>query len=121
MDVEKLETLVEETHTRLLKAELLNLVGGGQLILRVDRIEPSKNIIRGLEAYKLLLAEYPEYHEKVKMLCLLVPSRMKVEEYQDYLKEIMAEAGLINAEFSKPLWEPVRVVLGDSYEENRNS
>jgi len=116
VDVEKLETLVEETHTRLLKSELLNLVGGKRLILRVDRIEPSKNIIRGLEAYKLLLEEHPEYHEKIKMLCLLVPSRMEVEEYQDYLKEIMAEAGLINAEFSQPLWEPVRVVLGDSYE-----
>jgi trehalose 6-phosphate synthase len=119
VDVEKLETLANEKYIQLLKNELSNRISlnsDEKLILRVDRIEPSKNVIRGLEAYKLLLAEHPEHHEEVKMLCLLVPSRMEVEEYQDYLKEIMAEAGLINAEFSQPLWEPVHVVLGDSYE-----
>lgn len=115
VDVEKIESLAEDTQTRLLKSEFINLVGDKKMILRVDRIEPSKNIIRGLEAFKALLEKHPEYHEKVKLLCLLVPSRMEVTEYQDYLKEIMAEAGMINAEFSQPLWEPVRVILGDNY------
>ena len=115
VDVEKIEALAEDMQTRLLKSEFTNLVGDQKMILRVDRIEPSKNIIRGLEAFKALLEKHPEYHEKVKLLCLLVPSRMEVTEYQDYLKEIMAEAGMINAEFSQPLWEPVRVILGDNY------
>ena len=115
VDVEKIESFVEDTQTRLLKSEFINLVGDQKMILRVDRIEPSKNIIRGLEAFKALLEKHPEYHEKVKLICLLVPSRMEVTEYQDYLKEIMAEAGMINAEFSQPLWEPVRVILGDNY------
>ena len=115
VDVEKIESLAEDTQTRLLKSEFINLVGDQKMILRVDRSEPSKNIIRGLEAFKALLEKHPEYHEKVKLLCLLVPSRMEVAEYQDYLKEIMAEAGMINAEFSQPLWEPVRVILGDNY------
>ena len=115
IDVEKLETLLEEDQTRLLKSEFTNLIEDRKMILRVDRIEPSKNIIRGLEAYRAFLEKYPEYHEKVKLICLLVPSRMEVEEYQDYLKEIMAVAGMINAEFSQPQWEPVRVILGDNY------
>ena len=49
------------------------------------------------------------------MLALLVPSRMEVDQYQDYLRDVMAEAGLINAEFSDELWEPIRLIVGDNY------
>jgi trehalose 6-phosphate synthase len=91
------------------------MISDHSLILRVDRIEPSKNILRGLEAYRTLLETYPEHRGKVQMLALLVPSRMEVEQYQDYLREIMAEVGLINAEFSDSFWEPVRTVVGDNY------
>ena len=115
INIEKTKTIVEEPETRLLKSEFINLVGDCKLILRVDRIEPSKNILRGLEAYRTLLEDHPQYRGKVKMLCLLVPSRMEVAEYQDYLKEIMAEAGLINAQFSDRFWEPIRIIVGDNY------
>jgi trehalose 6-phosphate synthase len=71
--------------------------------------------LRGLEAYSTLLEKYPKHRGKVQMLALLVPSRLVVEEYEDYLREIMAEAGLINAKYSTPFWEPVRIVLGDNY------
>ncbi len=115
IDVEKMDEIAEEVHTRLLKSQLINLIGDRQLILRIDRIEPSKNILRGLLAYRALLEHYPEHRGKVQMLALLVPSRMEVEEYHTYLQEIMAEAGLINAEYSDEFWEPVRTILGESY------
>jgi trehalose 6-phosphate synthase len=115
IDVEKMDEIAEEAHTRLLKSQLINLIGDRQLILRIDRVEPSKNILRGLLAYRALLEHYPEYRGKVQMLALLVPSRMEVAEYHTYLQEIMAEAGLINAEYSDEFWEPVRTILGESY------
>jgi trehalose 6-phosphate synthase len=115
VDVEKVKELADETETRLLKGELISFISDRRLILRVDRIEPSKNILRGLEAYRTLLEVYPEHRGKVQMLALLVPSRMEVDEYQDYLQQIMAQAGMINAEFSEALWEPVRIVVGDNY------
>lgn len=115
VDIDQVETLAEEPQTRLLKLQILNFVSDRRLILRVDRIEPSKNILRGLQAYRMLLDVYPEYRGKVQMLALLVPSRMEVSEYQDYLRRIMAEAGLINAELSDEFWEPVRIIVGDSY------
>lgn len=115
IDVPKVEALAEEPQTQLLKAQLLTFIGDRQLILRVDRVEPSKNILRGLQAFRGLLAEYPEHRGKVHMLALLVPSRMEVEEYQDYLREIMAEAGMINAEYSDEFWEPVRIIVGNNY------
>lgn len=115
IDVEKVESIAEEPQTQLLKSQLIHFIGDQKLILRVDRIEPSKNILRGLEAFRTLLEENPEYRGKVQMLALLVPSRMEVDEYQDYLKDIMAESGLINAQFSSEFWEPVRVVVGNNY------
>jgi trehalose 6-phosphate synthase len=115
VDVKRTEGLVEEAQTKLLKSQLINIIGDQRLILRVDRIEPSKNILRGLEAFATLLESYPEYRGKVKMLALLVPSRLEVDEYQDYLRDIMAQSGLINAQYSDPFWEPIRVIVGDHY------
>jgi trehalose 6-phosphate synthase len=115
IDVEQVKELAEESETQLEKSQLISFVGDLDLILRVDRIEPSKNNLRGLQAYRSLLEKYPEHRGKVQMLALLVPSRMKVGVYQDYLRDIMAEAGLINAQFSDSFWEPVRIVLGDNY------
>lgn len=115
IDVEKVENLAEEPQTRLLKSRLINFAGDNKVILRVDRIEPSKNIIRGLQAFRALLEQHPEHLGKVQMMMLLVPSRMEVDEYQDYLQAIMAAAGMINAEFSDAFWEPVRIIVGDNY------
>jgi trehalose 6-phosphate synthase len=115
VDVDKVKELAEEPQTQLLKSQLINFISDRRLILRVDRIEPSKNILRGLEAYRTLLEIQPEHRGKVQMLALLVPSRMEVDEYQDYLQQIMAQAGMINAEFSDAFWEPVRIVVGDNY------
>lgn len=115
IDVQKVEQLAEDGRTRQHKASFSEYLAGRQLILRVDRIEPSKNILRGLQAYRNLLESHPEHRGQVQMLALLVPSRLEVDEYQDYLRDIMGEAGLINAEFSTSAWEPVRIVVGDNY------
>lgn len=115
IDVEKVLTMAEEPQTQLLKSQLLNITQDRQVILRVDRVEPSKNILRGLKAYEDLLERYPEHRGRVQMLALLVPSRLSVNEYQDYLSQIMATAGLINARYSESLWEPVRTILGENY------
>ncbi len=115
INVEQVEALVETPETRLLKSQLINFVGDRQLILRVDRIEPSKNILRGLEAYRTLMETHPEHLGKVQLFGLLVPSRLEVGEYQDYLREIMSAAGMINAKFSDAFWEPVCILVGENY------
>ena len=116
IDTQKLNAMGEEPEIHLLKSQLLNFVGDRKLILRVDRVEPSKNILRGLEAYRTLLETHPEHRGKVQMMALLVPSRMKVDEYQNYLRDIMSEAGMINADYSTPYWESVRIMVGDNYQ-----
>jgi trehalose 6-phosphate synthase len=97
------------------RAEIQGFVGDRQLILRVDRIEPSKNIVRGFWAFNEMLELHPQYHDKVKLLALLVPSRLGVGQYQDYLDDLMAAAGQVNAKHGDSDWEPIRVLVGDNY------
>ncbi|MBZ0294621.1 MAG: trehalose-6-phosphate synthase [Anaerolineae bacterium] len=115
VDVKALETMMEEPETKMFREQIRNFVMGHQVILRIDRVEPSKNILRGLEAFRTLLERHPEHVNHVQMLALLVPSRMEVDEYQSYLQEIMAIAGMINAEYGDGDWEPVRILLGNNY------
>lgn len=119
IDVEKVIKLADDPLTRMYKQQVINEIGASRqfkLILRIDRIELSKNILRGLLAYRTLLENYPEHRGQVKLLQLLVPSRMEVDEYQDYLEDVMAAAARIEADFSDPYWEPVRTIIGNNYQ-----
>lgn len=89
---------------------------GDQTIIRVDRIEPSKNIVRGFQAFDELLKQHPEHRGRVKFLAFLVPSRLGVDEYARYLEEIMVTVGWINTRYGTPEWQPVELFIGDDYE-----
>jgi trehalose 6-phosphate synthase len=67
-----------------------------RLILRVDRTDPSKNILRGLRAFELLLERHPEHRGRVVMLALLDPSRQEIAEYAEYTAEIEQLAAAVN-------------------------
>ncbi len=115
IDVDSLRRLAESEEVEQFRQQLLEQLGEGKLIVRVDRIEPSKNIVRGFQAFGEMLDMYPEHREKVKFIAVLVPSRLRVEEYRNYLDELMAAAGRINAEYGSSDWEPVRVLVGEDY------
>ncbi len=93
------------------EAYLAQLPEQGSLVLRVDRTDPSKNIVRGFEAYELMLEEHPELQGEVVFLALLQPSRQDVAEYAAYLTDIGAAAARINARFGTGSWQPVDLRL----------
>ncbi len=115
IDIEALNGVAIDEETQIHVENIKNFAADRQLIVRIDRVEPSKNIIRGLEAFRDLIKRYPKHRGKVQMLALLVPSRMEVAQYQSYLQDIMAEAGMINAEYGDGIWEPIRILLGNNY------
>ena len=84
-----------------------------QLILRVDRTDPSKNIVRGFEAFATLLDDHPELAGKVGFLAMLQPSRQDVPEYADYLAEIGATVARINAAHGREGYQPIDLRLAD--------
>jgi trehalose 6-phosphate synthase len=69
------------------------------LVLRVDRTDPSKNIVRGFRAFALFLEQHREFHGRVAMLALLAPSRQDVPEYAAYVRAVEHEARAVNARF----------------------
>ncbi len=88
---------------------------GRQLIVRVDRTELSKNVVRGLAAYRELLAARPEWHGRVTHLAFAYPSRSGLPEYQAYTARVLELAEEINAEFRTPDWEPLILEVKDDY------
>jgi trehalose 6-phosphate synthase len=86
-----------------------------KLVVRVDRTDPSKNIVRGFRALGLLFAEHPEWVGRVTMLALLDPSRQSVPQYVDYVAAIEREAGSLNERFSRDGWRPVDLRVGDDF------
>jgi trehalose 6-phosphate synthase len=116
INVEALKRLSRSQEVGKLRTEIEELIGDRQLILRIERVEPSKNIVRGFQAYEEMLTLYPEHKGKVQFVALLVPSRMDLGEYRDYLDEVMAAVGHINATFASGNWEPVRLLVGEGYE-----
>jgi trehalose 6-phosphate synthase len=86
-----------------------------RLVVRVDRTDLSKNILRGFTSFGLLLELHPEWCGRVGMLALLDPSRQDVPEYADYLAAINAEAREINARFRTASCLPIDLRVADNF------
>ena len=78
-----------------------------QLVVRVDRTDPSKNIVRGFRAFGLMLERHPELRGRVRMLALLDPSRQDIPEYVDYVAAVEREA--------RALGDAVDLRIGDDF------
>jgi trehalose 6-phosphate synthase len=86
-----------------------------RLVVRVDRTDPSKNIVRGFRAFELFLDAHPDEHTRVGMLALLDPSRQDIPEYAEYLAAIEREARRVNDRFQRPGWTPIDLQIGDDF------
>ncbi|WP_030175179.1 alpha,alpha-trehalose-phosphate synthase (UDP-forming) [Spirillospora albida] len=98
------------------RAEALRAqVGDRQLIVRIDRTELSKNIVRGLAAYRELLLNHPEWRGRVVHLAFAYPSRTDLPEYRDYTAAVRRAAQQITDEFGTPDWDPLILQVKDDY------
>jgi trehalose 6-phosphate synthase len=86
-----------------------------KLIVRVDRTDPSKNIVRGFRAFELYLESHPDVLGRVGMLALLNPSRQEVPEYAEYLEVVKREAGRVNERFRDGAWTPIDLHVEDDF------
>jgi trehalose 6-phosphate synthase len=96
-------------------AALRETVGDRKVILRVDRTELSKNIVRGMLAYRTLLRERPQWRGEVVHVAFAYPSRGDLTEYQTYTEAVRSLAAEINAEFQTPTWQPLILHVQDDF------
>jgi trehalose 6-phosphate synthase len=86
-----------------------------KLIVRVDRTDPSKNVVRGFRAFEIYLDAHPEMHRRVQLLTLLDPSRQDIPEYSEYLAAIQRQARAVNERFQQEGWLPVDLRIDDNF------
>ncbi len=93
----------------------LQALAGEKTIVRVDRAEPNKNILRGFRAYEVLLQRHPELRGQVRFLAFLVPARTHIRQYQRYLEEVQELVKGINSSFGTPEWQPIHLFVENNY------
>jgi trehalose 6-phosphate synthase len=94
-------------------AEQMKALLREQTIMRVDRIEPTKNIIRGFQAYSTVLEQHPELHGHVTFLAFLVPSRQTLPMYRRFDSDVRAIVEEINNTFGTDDWTPIQAFYGN--------
>jgi trehalose 6-phosphate synthase len=115
VDAGQLRSRAAEPDVVARMAALTDATAGQKLIVRVDRTELSKNISRGLEAYRELLRAHPEWRGRVVHLAFAYPSRSDLPEYQEYTAGVQRLADEIAAEFAEPGWQPLQLEVYDDY------
>jgi trehalose 6-phosphate synthase len=114
VDPAEFEELAESEPVRRLEAEL-EARRPEFLVLRVDRTDPSKNVVRGFRAFEAYLHEHPEMQGRVSMLALLDPSRQEIPEYAEYLGAIQRAARTVNDRFQQEGWMPIDLRIEDNF------
>ena len=115
VDAPALRARAREQDVRAHIGALGQAAAGRQLIVRVDRTELSKNILRGLAAYRELLATRPQWQGRVVHLAFAYPSRSALPEYRAYTEQVQRLAAEICAEFGTADWNPLILEVKDDY------
>jgi trehalose 6-phosphate synthase len=114
IDVESVrETVASEAYRRAL--ERMRRRRGTYTIVRTDRLEPSKNILRGFKAFDILLSRNRRLREQVKFWAFLVPSRESLPQYKSYLEQTRRLVDDINERHGTPDWKPIEIFYENDY------
>jgi len=113
VDIAEFQNLAEHPDT-LREEELIKSWRPEHLILRVDRTDLSKNIVRGFLAYERMLETHHELHGRVQFWAYLQETRQDIDDYRAYLGSIVTVAARINRRFSVRGWMPIRLEVDEN-------
>ena len=114
-DVEDLRKVAASAECARALTELEQQVGDRHVIARVDRIEPSKNVLRGFWAFEEMIETNPGLRGRVVFAAMVYPSRTGLAEYQAYGQEVLALAARINERWGDGDWTPILLDPHDDY------
>jgi trehalose 6-phosphate synthase len=116
IDAKRLERAAASDEVHAYEAELLRR-RRDHLIIRVDRADLSKNVLRGFTAFDTFLSQHPEFRERVTFIAHLQPSRQDVPEYQEYLERIEALVAVVNHRHGTTDWMPIDLRIYENFPE----
>ncbi len=116
-DPERLQASASDPAVPAALARIEEKVGdpGRQVIVRVDRMELSKNLLRGFWAFEELLEREPSRRERVVFVALAYPTRQGLPEYLAYQNEVESTVARINQRWARPGWTPIVLEVEDDY------
>ena len=114
-DAESLRHTAASAECEAALGDIEERIGDRRLIVRVDRIEPSKNIVRGFDAYDMLLGRRPDLRGHVTFLACCYPSRENLDAYRTYRAEVEAAADRVNERWGTSGWQPVVLAADDDF------
>jgi trehalose 6-phosphate synthase len=115
VDLHALEEIASSAEGRAAAEHLESEVGDRALVMRTDRVEPSKNIVRGFLAYERLLEIRPGWRERVVFVAMLYMSRGGLPEYLAYGNEVEQVVARVNDRFATRDWTPIVLDLRDDF------
>jgi trehalose 6-phosphate synthase len=116
IDAKRLDRAAASDEVEVYESELLRR-RRDHLIIRVDRADLSKNVLRGFTAFDTFLSQHPEFRERVTFIAHLQPSRQDVPEYQEYLERIEALVAVVNHRHGTTDWMPIDLRIYENFPE----
>jgi trehalose 6-phosphate synthase len=113
--VDDLRRMADSDEVRREAKLLEQVIGDRKVIVRVDRMELSKNILRGFQAYDEMLARRPELRGGVIFLAFCYPSREALADYASYHQEVEATAEMVNRRWGNDEWTPIVLHAEDNF------
>jgi trehalose 6-phosphate synthase len=114
IDAERLERAAASPEVAEAEREVLER-RRKHLIIRVDRADLSKNVLRGFTAFDTFLTQHPEFREEVTFIAHLQPSRQDVPEYAEYLERIEALVAVVNHRHGTTDWMPIDLKIYENF------
>ncbi len=108
IDYDKYAEIANSEEVKKREKVYRNNLSDQKIVLSIDRLDYSKGIPQRLRAFELFLEQYPEFHEKVTLVMLVVPSRDAVEKYKELKEEVDELVGRINGRYSRITWNPIQ-------------
>jgi len=114
IDAKRLERAAESPEVAEAEREVLER-RRKHLIIRVDRADLSKNVLRGFTSFDTFLTQHPEFREEVTFIAHLQPSRQDVPEYAEYLERIEALVAVVNHNHGTTDWMPIDLRIYENF------
>ena len=116
IDAERLDRAAASDEVAEYEEELLRR-RRDHLIIRVDRADLSKNVLRGFTAFDTFLTQHPEFRERVTFIAHLQPSRLDIPEYAEYMERIEALVAVVNHRHGTTDWMPIDLRIYENFPE----
>lgn len=107
IDYEKFSAAASSRETKEEVSRLRASLGDVRVILSVDRLDYTKGILNRLQGFELFLEQNPQWHGKIVLVLIVVPSRIGVDQYDLMKRQVEELVGRVNGKYGSLAWMPV--------------